>query len=161
MAIGGLIARYAIGLLYSKGHFDTIQPVVWSPTLSSGHELTPVAEFHHICYAPSGCAQSSARIPPSHLVPPLPHFRAVPAPPPPPVADLRRRNVLGARTLSASGRQLFTIDNFRGTGRPLLSALADRESAFYKGLQLFAHKTLYANVVNDRVRFLLRRWDRG
>lgn len=72
-----------------------------------------------------------------------------------PAADLHRRNVLGARTLSASGRQLFTIDNFRGTGRPLLSVLADRESAFYKGLQLFAHKTLYANIVNDPVRFLL------
>ncbi|KAG7129083.1 Lipid droplet phospholipase 1 like protein [Verticillium longisporum] len=29
-------------------------------------------------------------------------------------------NVLGARTLSMSGRQLFTIDKFRDTGRPLL-----------------------------------------
>lgn len=60
------------------------------------------------------------------------------------------RNVLGARTLSASGRQLFTIDNFRNTNRPLLSILADKDSVFYKGLSLFPNKVLYANIVNDR-----------
>lgn len=60
------------------------------------------------------------------------------------------RNVLGARTLSSSGRQLFTIDNFRNNDRPLLSILADKDSIFYKGLSLFPNKVLYANIVNDR-----------
>jgi len=59
-------------------------------------------------------------------------------------------NVLGARTLSASGRQLFTIDNFRDTGKPLLEVLADPESIFIKGLALFERRTLYTNIVNDR-----------
>lgn len=59
-------------------------------------------------------------------------------------------NVLGARTLSASGRQLFTIDRFRDTGRPLLEILADPESIFIKGLAKFERRTLYANIVNDR-----------
>jgi hypothetical protein len=59
-------------------------------------------------------------------------------------------NVLGARTLSASGRQLFTIDKFRDTGRPLLEILADPESIFIKGLAKFQRRTLYANIVNDR-----------
>jgi hypothetical protein len=59
-------------------------------------------------------------------------------------------NVLGARTLSASGRQLFTIDNFRDTGRPLLEILADPESIFIKGLAKFERRTLYTNIVNDR-----------
>jgi hypothetical protein len=59
-------------------------------------------------------------------------------------------NVLGARTLSTSGRQLFAIDDFRGTGRPLLAVLADPESIFMKALAQFEHRSLYANVVNDR-----------
>lgn len=49
-----------------------------------------------------------------------------------------------------SGRQLFIIDNFRGTGRPLLSVLADPDSVFIKGLALFKRRTLYTNIVNDR-----------
>ena len=59
-------------------------------------------------------------------------------------------NVLGARTLSASGRQLFTIDKFRDTGKPLLEVLATPESIFIKGLAKFQRRTLYANIVNDR-----------
>jgi hypothetical protein len=57
---------------------------------------------------------------------------------------------LGARTLSASGRQLFTIDNFRDTGKPLLEVLADPDSIFIKGLAKFERRTLYTNIVNDR-----------
>lgn len=59
-------------------------------------------------------------------------------------------NVLGARTLSMSGRQLFMIDSFRDTGRPLLSVLADSDSIFVRALRQFKHRSLYANVVNDR-----------
>jgi hypothetical protein len=49
-----------------------------------------------------------------------------------------------------SGRQLFGVDKFRDTGRPLLSVLADTESIFIQGLTRFKHRSLYANVVNDR-----------
>ena len=49
-----------------------------------------------------------------------------------------------------SGQQLFTIDKFRQTGRPLLSVLADPDSIFIRGLSMFKHRSLYANVVNDR-----------
>jgi hypothetical protein len=42
------------------------------------------------------------------------------------------------------------IDKFRGTSRPLLSVLADKDSVFYKGLALFQNRVLYANIVNDR-----------
>jgi hypothetical protein len=49
-----------------------------------------------------------------------------------------------------SGRQLFGIDKFRDTGRSLLSILADSNSIFIKGLAQFQHRSLYANVVNDR-----------
>lgn len=59
-------------------------------------------------------------------------------------------NVLGARTLSMSGRQLFTIDNFRNTSRPLLVVLADPDSIFMRGLAKFKRRTLYHNITNDR-----------
>lgn len=59
-------------------------------------------------------------------------------------------NVIGARMLSMSGRQLFTVDKFRDTGRPLLAVLADPSTVFMKALARFKHRSLYANIVNDR-----------
>lgn len=49
-----------------------------------------------------------------------------------------------------SGRQLFTIDKFRNTGKPLLSILAEPESVFMRGLRKFRRRTLYTNIVNDK-----------
>lgn len=49
-----------------------------------------------------------------------------------------------------SGRQLFTIDEFRDTGRPLLAVLAEPNSIFISGLKRFQRRTLYSNIVNDR-----------
>jgi len=109
-SLGGLVSRFAIGLLYSKGVFDRIQPVNFT-TFATPHlgVRTPLNGYH------------------SHIW-----------------------NVLGARTLSMSGRQLFGIDKFRDTGRSLLSVLADPDSIFIKGLAKFQYRSLYANVVNDR-----------
>lgn len=59
-------------------------------------------------------------------------------------------NAFGSRTLSASGRQLFTIDTFRDTNRPILSVLADPDSIFIQALSLFPNRSLYANIINDR-----------
>ena len=49
-----------------------------------------------------------------------------------------------------SGSQLFTIDSFRETGRPLLSILADPNSIFIQALAKFKHRSLYTNIINDR-----------
>lgn len=59
-------------------------------------------------------------------------------------------NVLGARTLSVSGRQLFGVDKFRDTGKPLIAVLADPKSIFMTGLARFKRRSLYANITNDR-----------
>ncbi|OAA56800.1 hypothetical protein ISF_07316 [Cordyceps fumosorosea ARSEF 2679] len=59
-------------------------------------------------------------------------------------------NVVGARTLSMSGQQLFTTDRFRDTGRPLLQVMADPQSIFARGLRRFRRRTLYANITNDK-----------
>ncbi|KAF2239078.1 DUF676-domain-containing protein [Viridothelium virens] len=109
-SLGGLVARYAIGLLYSHGLFDKIQPINFT-TFASPHlgVRTPKVGLSNQIW-----------------------------------------NVLGARTLSVSGQQLFTIDSFRDTGRPLLSLLADPSSIFLRGLARFKNRTLYANIVNDR-----------
>lgn len=109
-SLGGLVARYAIGLLYSRGWFDKLEPVNFT-TFASPHlgVRAPVLAVHH-----------------------------------------RLWNVLGSRTLSISGRQLFTIDTFRETGRPLLSVLADPDSIFILALSRFRNRVLYANIINDR-----------
>lgn len=109
-SLGGLVARYAIGLLSSKGLFDSLTPVNFT-TFATPHlgVRTPLTGF------------------PNHLW-----------------------NVLGARTLSTSGRQLFTIDNFRDTGRPILSVLSDPDSIFIHALGRFQNRALYTNIVNDR-----------
>ncbi|KAF3762898.1 DUF676-domain-containing protein [Cryphonectria parasitica EP155] len=107
---GGLVARYAIGLLYAKGTLDELECMNFTAFASP---------FLGVRTPLHGTA--------NHLW-----------------------NVLGARTLSMSGRQLFLIDKFRDTGRPLLAVLADRNSIFYKGLARFKRRTLYANIENDR-----------
>lgn len=109
-SLGGLVARYAIGLLYAKGILDSLECMTFTAFASP---------FLGVRTPLHGWA--------NHLW-----------------------NVLGARTLSMSGRQLFTIDKFRNTGRPLLAVLADRNSIFYKGLAKFQRRVLYSNIVNDR-----------
>lgn len=109
-SLGGLVARYAIGLLYSKGVLDRLEcqnfTAFASPFLGARTPLRGLAN--------------------------------------------QLFNVLGARTLSKSGHQLFTIDKFRDTGRPLLAVLADPNSIFMQGLAKFKRRTLYTNIINDR-----------
>ncbi|WYZ41362.1 hypothetical protein EsH8_V_000257 [Colletotrichum jinshuiense] len=109
-SLGGLVSRYAVGLLHSKGILDSVECMNFV-TFATPHlgVRTPLRGWHN------------------HLW-----------------------NVLGARTLSMSGRQLFTIDNFRDTGRPLLAVLADPNAIFLAGLKRFKRHTLYTNIVNDR-----------
>lgn len=109
-SLGGLVARYALGLLHSRGWFEKIRPVNFT-TFVTPHlgVRTPLRGFAN------------------HLW-----------------------NVIGARTLCMSGRQLFMIDKFRDTGRPLLSVLADPDSIFIHALKRFQNRSLYSNTVNDR-----------
>ncbi|GAM42030.1 hypothetical protein TCE0_043f15637 [Talaromyces pinophilus] len=109
-SLGGLVARYAIGLLEANGTLDKLEPVNFTTFVS-----------------PHVGVRSPIKGWPSHIW-----------------------NVLGARTISISGRQLFMIDNFRGTGKPLLSLLADPNSIFIRGLAKFKNRSVYANIVNDR-----------
>ncbi|KAI1192734.1 putative serine esterase-domain-containing protein [Nemania serpens] len=109
-SLGGLVARYAIGLLYAKGVLDEVEPV----------NFTTFATPHLGVRAPLRGWYDSVW------------------------------NGLGPRILSESGRQIFIVDSFRDTGRPLLSILADPESIFITGLKRFKRRTLYSNIINDR-----------
>lgn len=109
-SLGGLVARYVIGLLYSNGWFSKIEPVNFT-TFATPHlgVRTPILGVHS-----------------------------------------RFWNLLGSRTISTSGRQLFMIDSFRDSGRPILSVLADPNSIFIRALSEFKNRVLYANIINDR-----------
>ena len=109
-SLGGLVARYVVGLLYKNGIFDKLEPSNFT-TFATPHlgVRTPTLGYRSQTW-----------------------------------------NYLGSKTLSTSGQQMFLTDDFRGTGRPLLSVLADANSAFVRGLGLFKRKTLYANTINDR-----------
>lgn len=109
-SMGGLVARYAIGLLHSRGQFDRLQAANFT-TIASPHlgVRTPLKGYANQTW-----------------------------------------NMLGGRLLSTSGRQMFLIDSFRDTGRPLLSVLADPNSIFMRALALFSDRCFYANIINDR-----------
>ncbi|KAF3387561.1 putative lipase [Penicillium rolfsii] len=109
-SLGGLVSRYAIGLLHAQGWLEKVEPVNFT-TFASPHVGVRT-----------------------------------------PLKGIRGRiwNGLGPKTVSMSGQQLFLVDSFRNTGRPLLSVLADPESIFIQGLKKFRNRSVYANVVNDR-----------
>jgi hypothetical protein len=109
-SLGGLISRYAIGLMYNSGLFDRIQPM----------NFTTFASPHIGIRAHKGGIRSELW------------------------------NYMGARVLSTSGQQMFLIDTFRDTGKPLLVVMASPDSAFIKGLRMFKQKWVYANTLNDR-----------
>ncbi|KAJ5208852.1 hypothetical protein N7449_003231 [Penicillium cf. viridicatum] len=109
-SLGGLIARYAIGLLNTRGWLDKLEPMNFT-TFATPHVgvRAPLKGYGGQIF-----------------------------------------NVLGPKTLSESGRQMWLIDSFRDTGRPLLGVLADPESIFITGLKKFKQRSVYANIVNDR-----------
>jgi Putative serine esterase (DUF676) len=109
-SLGGLIARYCIGLLFSRGWFDQLKPVNFTAFAS-----------------PFLGVKKPNRGYDSYIF-----------------------NSLASQMLSSSGRQLFLIDDFRESGRPLLEILADPKSIFIEGLKRFKRRTLYANIINDR-----------
>lgn len=110
-SLGGLVARYAIGILQANGWLDRLEPVNFT-TFASPHvgARAPLKGFTNSIW-----------------------------------------NNVGPSMISTSGQQMFMVDTFRDTGRPLLSLMADPESIFIQGLKRFPNRSIYANVVNDRI----------
>lgn len=126
-SLGGLVARYVVGLLESRGFFEKITPVVGHGVSTSSQHLLMLRQNFTTFATPHLGVHAPAQA----------WYTAI-------------YNSLGARTVSLSGRQLFTIDNFESTGKPLLVLLAEPESVFMRGLERFKRRTVYANIINDR-----------
>jgi hypothetical protein len=62
-SLGGLIARFAIGLLYSRGVFNRIQPVVRHIGQRKEIPQLTLEEFHHLCHTTSWRADALERLP--------------------------------------------------------------------------------------------------
>ncbi|KAI7537580.1 hypothetical protein KC331_g10850, partial [Hortaea werneckii] len=108
-SMGGLIARYAIGVLFQNRLFDFVQPANFT-TFATPHIGASVKVFGGI--------------------------------------DNLIDNFVSQR-LSATGQQLFLVDDHLGTGKPLLYLLAERDSIFDQGLSCFQRFAAYGNITGD------------
>jgi len=104
-SLGGIFARYCIGILHERRFFDKYQPVYYVSLASPhvGSRRSPKGLFN-------------------------------------PLACWFTRSVL-----SITGKQLMLEDG----DTPLLVELTKTDGIFYKGLSLFSHRILYANVLYD------------
>jgi hypothetical protein len=108
-SLGGLISRFAIGILYHQGLFEHVEPV----------------NFTTFCTPHVGVLTPGSNI------------------------SIRLFNQIIPSLLSLSGKQMFLKDNQK-FGKALLALMANPNSVFYKGLQYFKYRQLYANAINDK-----------
>lgn len=125
-SLGGLVARYLLGVLHQRKFFDTVEPV----------NFTTVATPHiGIVQYPNWRSRTFAFLGPRLLSRTGEQFYAV-------------------DKWSATGRSLLEVMADPGTSR-LLTAQSTfahgspTERVFYQALTLFPHKCFYANAVND------------
>jgi Putative serine esterase (DUF676) len=130
--MGGLVSRYAIGLLYADKFFDNVKPV----------NFTTFATPHLGTRKPSAGSPGDTLVNRTFnfLIPKFigrtgtfsfPHFQS---------QNPQKQTVI-------RGPQLFLEDNDKE--QPLLVAMAEEESDYFKALQLFPRISLYANVAQD------------
>ncbi|ANZ76391.1 BA75_03740T0 [Komagataella pastoris] len=130
-SLGGLIARYAIGVLYLKGYFKSIEPVNFT-TFCSPHVgvLAPgdgVSVKIFNCLVPYLLANSGKQM---FL---MDKVRVI-------------DYVNPGEEETPSSPLLKTNYNYQ----PLLLLMANPASVFHKALNGFKYKSLYANVTNDK-----------
>jgi hypothetical protein len=61
-SLGGLVARFCVGLLYSKGFFEKITPVVCAKIPNNLWSFADSPELRNLCNAAFGCAHPSTRM---------------------------------------------------------------------------------------------------
>lgn len=112
-SMGGLISRYAIGILKHVGFFENTKPVY----------------FVTFCTPHVGAVN------------PLTLFTS------------RIFNMAAPWILSHTGLQMFLQDRSPASASsylPLLEWMANPHSKFYKALDIFEHRVLYSNIINDK-----------
>lgn len=108
-SLGGLMSRYAIGILYHQNYFQTIKPL----------------NFITFCTPHVGVLTPGSNI------------------------SVKIFNNLVPALISLSGKQMFLKDH-SGKQGPLLVLMASPNSVFYKALESFKYRSLYANAINDK-----------
>ncbi|RIA83708.1 putative serine esterase-domain-containing protein [Glomus cerebriforme] len=98
-SLGGLVSRYAIGLLYSQGFFKYIEPIV--------------------------CIRREDN-----------------------TKWIKFVNWTSSNLLSKTGEQLQYIDKFEGD-EPLLYVISKPDTVYYKALESFKYRKIYANARRD------------
>lgn len=112
-SLGGLIARYALGILYKKQLFKK-------------HDIELI-NFTTFCTPHVGVYAPGKNI------------------------AVNLFNTIVPFVLGNSGKQMFLKDQVRSAGNlPLVYLMSMENSVFYKALQEFKYKALYANVINDK-----------
>lgn len=118
-SLGGLISRFALGILYFQKYFDNIEPI----------------NFISFCSPHVGVLAPGENVSVKLFNKIVPHF------------------------LAHSGYQLFLKDSKivspssklpNVNDLPLLVWMAETNSVFFKALQKFKYRSLYANIVNDK-----------
>lgn len=66
-SLGGLIARYAVGLLHSRGVLDKVEPVVGNLLRQRNSVSDSMLEPDHIRNASSWCTNAASRLAQSHM----------------------------------------------------------------------------------------------
>jgi len=65
-SLGGLVGRYVVGLLYTRGVFDEVKPYVSYPALLH-YRLLMYAELHNLCDAASWSKSTTCWLGERHL----------------------------------------------------------------------------------------------
>lgn len=132
-SLGGLIARYTIGLLEERGLFKTIKPVVFT-TFATPHvgvlalSTGPMARMYNKL-GPYVLSYTSRQL---FLTDKFPLLSPSPS------------------SASLNSEQLaLTKKQNNNNGKPLLECLADPSLKFYRGLSRFETLAVYGNIVND------------
>ncbi|GME86622.1 unnamed protein product [Ambrosiozyma monospora] len=121
-SLGGVVGRYAIGVLYLKDYFTHNDDTTIGTR--NGYGITPV-NFTSFCSPHVGVLTPGDSI------------------------SVKFFNWGAPYMLGASGRQMFLKDKSTPDGIPLLKLMTMPNSVFYKSLSQFKKLSLYSNVRSD------------
>ncbi|KAJ3786853.1 DUF676-domain-containing protein [Lentinula aff. detonsa] len=125
-SLGGLVARYIVGILAQKGYLVSDDDDDDSQSSSSNlpsYRMKPM-NFSTIATPHLGLVRYSTLF-----------------------SSLAHR--LGPKLLSRTGEQFYLQDRNTSTGRPLLDMMSDPDLPFYRSLTMFKRVRVFANAVND------------
>ncbi|KAI8842193.1 putative serine esterase-domain-containing protein [Chytriomyces cf. hyalinus JEL632] len=127
-SLGGLILRYAIGVLYAHGVFANPSQSVSLNAVSNELGFSPVIAHKFVTFASPHLGTYNPNSANSGL-----YFR------------------LASFLLARPGAQMLHQDRTGLDNRKMINVLADPALPFFQGLALFEERILYGNIINDNM----------